>query len=80
MIEEKHPFLPVVISTARGDVDDYIVKPCDPRELLARIKTHIKRAKNIHSNPQSIFTIDEQRLDLTKKDETRSSTESFTRV
>lgn len=48
--------LPVVMLTSRGDVndkvegleagaDDYIVKPFEPAEVLARVKTHLRRAK-----------------------------------
>jgi two-component system OmpR family response regulator len=48
--------LPVIMLTARVDeldriiglemgADDYIVKPCNPRELLARIKSVLRRAR-----------------------------------
>ncbi|MDM5272322.1 response regulator transcription factor [Sulfurovum sp. zt1-1] len=53
-IKADHPNLPVIISTARADVsdkvvafdvgaDDYIAKPYEPRELVARIQAMIKR-------------------------------------
>lgn len=48
--------LPIIMLTSRGDVDDkvegleagaddYIVKPFEPAEVLARVKTHLRRAK-----------------------------------
>ena len=49
--------LPVIMLTARGDdldrilglelgADDYVPKPCNPRELLARIRAVTRRAQN----------------------------------
>lgn len=49
--------LPVIMLTARGDdidrivglelgADDYVTKPCTPRELTARIRAILKRAGN----------------------------------
>ena len=49
--------VPILMLTARGDVmdrviglelgaDDYLPKPFEPRELLARIKTILRRGKN----------------------------------
>lgn len=54
---------PVIMLTAKGDeidriiglelgADDYIAKPCNPRELLARIKAVVKRTQN-HPNKES---------------------------
>lgn len=74
-IKQSYPLLPVIISTARADVDDkvtgfdagaddYIAKPYDPRELVARMKTHIKRAKNIFASAESSFRIDEQKFQI----------------
>lgn len=53
--------LPVLMLTARGDevdrivglemgADDYLAKPFNPRELLARIKTIIRRAQALPAN------------------------------
>ena len=50
--------LPVIMLTAKGEeidriiglelgADDYITKPCNPRELLARIKAVIKRTQMV---------------------------------
>lgn len=53
--------IPIVMLTARGEVmdriigleigaDDYLPKPFEPRELLARIQTILKRAKKTSSS------------------------------
>jgi two-component system OmpR family response regulator len=53
--------LPVIMLTARGDdtdrivglemgADDYLPKPFNPRELLARIKGVLRRARSLPSN------------------------------
>jgi len=50
--------LPIIMLTARGEeidkiigfevgADDYITKPFSPRELVARVKVHLKRTKRI---------------------------------
>ncbi len=52
----KHSNVPIVMLTARGDVmdrivglelgaDDYLPKPFEPRELVARVKNVLKRAQ-----------------------------------
>ena len=52
---------PIIISSARSDIqdkedafrlgaDDYIPKPYDPRELVARIKGHLSRIEQIREN------------------------------
>ena len=56
--------LPVLMLTARGDdvdriiglemgADDYLAKPFNPRELLARIKSVIRRAQALPPNMES---------------------------
>lgn len=55
--------IPVLLLTARGEetdriiglemgADDYLVKPFSPRELLARIKTILRRARSLPKNLQ----------------------------
>lgn len=50
-------FFPIIMLTARGEdvdkvmglmsgADDYIIKPFNPVELLARMKTQLRRSKN----------------------------------
>jgi two-component system response regulator CpxR len=57
--------VPVIMLTARGDdidriiglefgADDYLAKPFNPRELVARIKAILRRARNDHSNVQQL--------------------------
>ena len=51
----QHSSLPVLMITARGDdvdrilgletgADDYVAKPCTPRELVARIRAILRRS------------------------------------
>ncbi|WP_201574681.1 response regulator transcription factor [Psychrobacter sp. H8-1] len=70
--------IPVIMLTAKGEeidriiglelgADDYITKPCNPRELLARINAVIKRTNAVHSEhtllPDSRLHLDQtQRL------------------
>jgi DNA-binding response OmpR family regulator len=60
---EKLKFTPILMVTARGEesdivqglekgADDYVVKPFSPRELLARVKSQLRRSK-ITSNSDS---------------------------
>jgi two-component system, OmpR family, response regulator len=55
--------VPVIMLTARGEetdrivglemgADDYLAKPFNPRELLARIKTILRRARSLPENLQ----------------------------
>ncbi len=55
-LREKHPDVPVVFLTARSDeidrvvglelgADDYVAKPFSPRELVARVRTILRRAQ-----------------------------------
>jgi len=63
--------LPVIMLTARGDdmdrilglelgADDYVPKPCNPRELLARIRAVMRRAQGPEEH--SIINIDDLEL------------------
>lgn len=63
--------IPILMATAKTDSidkirglgiggDDYISKPFDPSELVARVKSHInryKRIKNSYSNSRDIISI-----------------------
>ena len=76
IIKQKYPQIPVIISTARADVsdkviafelgaDDYIAKPYEPRELVARIQAHIKRYQNFKSEKEeSEFVVDRVKLTI----------------
>lgn len=60
-----HPELPVLMLSARGEpldrilglelgADDYLPKPCDPRELTARLKAILRRAHTIAATPSQL--------------------------
>ncbi|OYQ73487.1 response regulator transcription factor [Wohlfahrtiimonas sp. G9077] len=89
-LRQSYPNLPVIMLTAKSEpidrilglelgADDYISKPPEPRELLARIKAILRRAQQnttqgvesfekekIHWDKQKrIFYINQQPIDLT---------------
>lgn len=62
--------LPVIMLTARGEetdrivglemgADDYLAKPANPRELLARIKSVLRRARSLPENlePEAVRSL-----------------------
>ncbi len=71
---------PIIISTARGDLsdkvmglelgaDDYLPKPYEPRELVARIQTVLRRYKTVVSiHDEGEFSVDEDKMQITKED------------
>jgi DNA-binding response OmpR family regulator len=63
--------------TARGDpvdrilglelgADDYVPKPCPPRELVARMRAILRRSKN-SSQTQTVVTAGPMRIDSAKR-------------
>lgn len=83
-----HPDLPVLMLSARGEpldrilglelgADDYLAKPCDPRELTARLRAVLRRSHPTAVSTQielgdlcfsparGVVTIDEQEFTLT---------------
>ena len=79
-IKESNPDIPIIFLTAknmREDVlkgyklgaDDYITKPFSPRELSARIRTHLRRKmyydKQQHEK-KSVLTFDHLTIDLAR--------------
>ncbi len=68
----EHSMIPIIISSARDDItdkviglergaDDYMPKPYDPRELVTRIKTILRRThstENAKTNEEEIFKVD----------------------
>lgn len=66
--------VPIIMLTAKGEVfdkvlglelgaDDYVVKPFDPKELVARVKAVVRRMNKSESEEQAV-TIDELSVDL----------------
>lgn len=73
----KQSDVPILMLTARGDVmdrvvglelgaDDYLPKPFEPRELVARIQNILKRAKSTPVQ-QNILTYGELKIDTTRR-------------
>jgi two-component system OmpR family response regulator len=78
-IKAAYPNLPVVISTARADVsdkvvafdvgaDDYIAKPYEPRELVARIQSILKRYStfNTTGKAKELFFLDKVKMQISQ--------------
>jgi two-component system catabolic regulation response regulator CreB len=78
-IRERHD-VPIIFLTARGGevdrvvgleigADDYVSKPFSPRELAARVKAVLRRARPGGGSPTpppaTAFTLDEERLQIT---------------
>ena len=64
-LRTNHPELPVLMLSARGEpldrilglelgADDYLPKPCDPRELTARLKAILRRSHPTTITPSHI--------------------------
>ena len=72
----QHSEIPIIMLTARGEVmdrvvglemgaDDYLPKPFEPRELVARIQNILKRSGD--SRPLNIYEIGDLKIDLNRK-------------
>ncbi|MGK0500099.1 MAG: DNA-binding response OmpR family regulator [Oceanicoccus sp.] len=72
--------LPIVMLTARGDdtdrilglelgADDYVPKPCNPKELAARVRAVLRRAQNSqHNKMPSQLSTGDLLLDVTRRE------------
>jgi len=67
--------IPIIIVSAQGEdvdrivglevgADDYIAKPFNPRELLARVRAVLRRVKGAADSPATVATFGDFRLDL----------------
>ncbi len=79
-IRAKHT-VPIVMLTAKGDetdrivglelgADDYLPKPFNPRELLARLRAVLRRARPSQSTEDGRLQLGELRLDLGAREAT----------
>ncbi len=72
--------VPVIMLTARGDpvdrvvglemgADDYVPKPCDPRELLARVRAVLRRAapETVGETPAGALRVGDVELELSTR-------------
>lgn len=78
-IRKMDPALPLIMLTARGDVkdrivglelgaDDYLAKPFEPRELVARIQTVLRRTRQEGpEKPRKTRTFGALKIDLLKR-------------
>lgn len=75
--------LPILMLTARGDdidrivgleigADDYLVKPCNPRELAARIRAVLRRTQLSIAHESPLIEIDDLRLTPSQRTVERS--------
>ncbi|MWV18058.1 response regulator [Pseudomonas sp. L-22-4S-12] len=87
-LRSEHPELPVLMLSARGEpldrilglelgADDYLAKPCDPRELTARLRAVLRRSAPVagnarlelgdlsYSQVRGVASIGEQEISLT---------------
>lgn len=73
--------LPIIMLTARSDAmdkiiglevgaDDYLTKPFEPKELLARIRAHLRRAQEYQQsvNPPESIAVGDLIIDYTLRD------------
>ncbi len=75
--------IPIIISSARGEVsdkvlglekgaDDYLPKPYDPRELVARIQAQLRRKKGasvlVEEEVYGEFKIDEKKMEISHQE------------
>ncbi|ACE84843.1 response regulator transcription factor [Cellvibrio japonicus] len=74
-ILRQHSQTPVIMLTAKGDTvdrvigleigaDDYLAKPCDPRELVARIRAILRRASIAEANQPNVERLTSGKLSL----------------
>lgn len=70
--------VPVLMLTARGEdidrivgleigADDYMPKPCNPRELIARLRAVLRRTQKISSSPKPVIENHGVILDCSKR-------------
>ncbi len=69
---------PVIMLSARGEeydrihgfelgIDDYVVKPFSPKELMMRIDAIMKRSRSISKQGKDVFTLEQLQIDFTAR-------------
>ena len=88
IVKERYPELPIIVSTARASVsdkvvafdigvDDYVAKPYEPRELVARIQALIKRYSRIAAPTEpSPFSVDRVKMQIFHKGQSLDLTQA----
>ena len=89
-LRERSPEMPVIMLTAKGDpvdrviglelgADDYVPKPFDPRELIARVRTVLRRSRvdadAVRSTPATLLQFGKLMLDTSARTLTADSVE-----
>ncbi|MBD8476313.1 response regulator transcription factor [Pseudomonas sp. CFBP 8770] len=79
LIRQDNAELPIIMLTARHNsddqilgletgADDYVAKPCEPRVLLARIRTLLRRSAHAeHANEARLIVLGQLTLDLAER-------------
>jgi two-component system, OmpR family, KDP operon response regulator KdpE len=73
--------MPIIFLTARGEVkdvvrglemgaDDYIIKPCDNDELVARVKAHLRRSPRPGLSDELVFNDGKFRINFMNREVT----------
>ncbi|MFQ5825460.1 MAG: response regulator transcription factor [bacterium] len=81
-LRQKNIGIPIIMLTAKGEeidkvvgleigADDYITKPFSVRELLARIKAHLRRAKRERKAVPQIYSFGDVEIDFVEYKATR---------
>ena len=74
-LRQNHQSIPVLMLTAKGDTidrvvgleigaDDYLPKPCDPRELVARLRAVLRRAAPQNTRQNGLDNLQVEALQL----------------
>ena len=74
-LRQKNIHIPIIMLTAKGEeidkvvgleigADDYITKPFSVRELLARLKAHLRRAEREVNTLASIYSFNDVEIDF----------------
>ncbi|MGZ9058763.1 MAG: response regulator [Burkholderiaceae bacterium] len=89
-LRERIPELPIIMLTAKGDpvdrviglelgADDYVPKPFDPRELIARVRTVLRRSRTdvdaVRSAPSTLMQFGKLMVDTSARTLTADSVE-----